>query len=335
MKKFHTLISAAITGIFMAMLSGCRDTEPLPKHIPISADSLTELATDLPVGRYYDLHFVNDSVAYMVGQSGYLVKTINGCKNWEKLTVPTTNNLIDIDFFDELNGIVIGNDTNSGIILSTKDGGNTWTTVKEGKDFRARQISIPDNQTAYILNDSRHLFKTEDGGLTWQNASLPEGVSVTAIKFKNKSEGVITAGNGEYYITYNGAFYWEKHTVPVSDSFREIFFVDEGIVFYGQGKTVHINKDGKTRVASPPQIVSKIYFINSDQSILVGQHYPSGGFFSSGLIALTNNFWNTWSTQSYGGSVAYMYTTLAKKNQHEIIIVGTGFQRSTLFSLRI
>ncbi|WP_221392516.1 hypothetical protein [Dyadobacter sp. NIV53] len=120
---------------------------------------------------------------------------------------------------------------------------------------------------------------------------------------------------------------------PVSDTFTNIFFFDEKTILQGQNKIFRIEKNGKFDIATPPSMF-KMYFININQVIGVGQSYSGQGFFSMGAIYTTNDFWNTTQKKTFGGTVAFTFTTLDKKNDHEIMMIGTGIKRSAVFNIK-
>ena len=251
-----------------------------------------------------------------------------------QVLLPTTQGLSyrNIKFFSKLNGIVVGFSNSEGAVLSTKDGRNTWNIVQEGY-IRPSVIKLPDSNTRYILTDSKILNKTDDAGFRWTNINLPESAHAATVKFKSADEGILGCSRGEYYVTQNGGYSWKMYQTPVSDTFTNIFFLDEETILHGQNKLFKIDKNGKFDIATPPSMF-KMYFINTTQAIGVGQSWPEQGFFSEGAIYTTNDFWNTSQKKIWGGSVALTFTALDKKNDHEIIIIGTGFQESAVFSLK-
>lgn len=65
-----------------------------------------------------------NSIAF--GAQGFIVKTSDGGNSWHAANPPVLRDILDMDFADSLNGILIGVGSDS-VIFTTSDGGNAWT----------------------------------------------------------------------------------------------------------------------------------------------------------------------------------------------------------------
>src|ERR1035437_445759 len=121
------------------------------------------------------LAVVNEKVAWASGTGGTVIRTVDGGRNWQVITVPDAEKLDfrDIEAFDQFTAFIlsIGNGDNSRI-YKTIDGGNTWQlqfTNTDPKRFfdaiacwdRRRCIAMSDPVDGFFL-----LFETSDGN-TW------------------------------------------------------------------------------------------------------------------------------------------------------------------------
>lgn len=111
---------------------------------------------------------------------------------WYQVTVPTQEQLNDIQFVDELTGYIVGE---SGTFLRTLNGGNTWDqptiqgipTPQNQQNFI--QIDFIDALNGYlVIEDLQNIYFTSDGGLNWTevvnggtNQCFPACVSATAV----------------------------------------------------------------------------------------------------------------------------------------------------------
>jgi len=68
--------------------------------------------------------FIDSSNGWCVGDSGTVLKTINGGTTWTGISIDATLNIFSISMVDVLNGWIC---TTSGRIYYTDDGGATWT----------------------------------------------------------------------------------------------------------------------------------------------------------------------------------------------------------------
>ena len=73
-------------------------------------------------GELYSVSAPSSSVIYVCGSSGLVFKTIDGGVNWALHTVPTSQSLNSINFFNNTKGFAVGD---SGTILFTSNGGLT------------------------------------------------------------------------------------------------------------------------------------------------------------------------------------------------------------------
>ena len=138
-------------------------------------------------------------------------------------------------FFDELNGITMGDPTHDCLsILITRDGGNSWSKInceglpkiEEGEAaFAASNTNIAIvGENAWIATGGikSRVFHTPDMGLSWNVYETPiiQGKSTTgiySIDFYDENNGIICGGDytdkfGNYAnkaITFNGGKTWE------------------------------------------------------------------------------------------------------------------------------
>ena len=98
--------------------------------------------------------FVSDSVGYVVGDDGLLLKSTDAGQNWaiidtlnEGLKATSPPDLYDIQFIDSTTGFICGG---KGVLYQTSDAGDTW-----------ERVSIPDELSGVDLNKMTWLSKTE------------------------------------------------------------------------------------------------------------------------------------------------------------------------------
>jgi len=180
-------------------------------------------------------------------------------------------------FFDELNGIAIGDPTDDCLsVLITRDGGKSWGKMdcKNLPKISAGEAAFAASNTNIAIVDENawivtgglkaRVFHTPDMGLTWKVYDTPiiQGKSSTGIysvDFYNERHGIICGGDytdmqGNYAnkaITQNGGKTWEivsENTEPKYVSCvqyipntqgKEVIAVSDNGVFYSKssGKT--------------------------------------------------------------------------------------------------
>jgi photosystem II stability/assembly factor-like uncharacterized protein len=198
------------------------------------------------------LYFLNDSIGFAGG--GYydipndtiyscIVKTVNNGYTWENIYISQNSfyGTHDIYFKDELTGWAVGEKSslNSYLVLSTEDGGETWTeqTLTDNSYGTPTQANC-----MFFINDSigwigtsgpgfrGSIYITKDGGANWKlQQDFEQGIY--DIQMLSLDTGWAVGGDFVYHTT-NGSFvtkviehHVEKESLriipnPVTNTFR-------------------------------------------------------------------------------------------------------------------
>ncbi len=112
--------------------------------------------------------------------------TANGGLTWTRQSLPVgTPPLTGLQFLNADIGWAVGTsfDWNTGAetgwVLTTTDGGKTWTRVPAAAGILATTINFSDALHGWIGGDNG-VFATSDGGATWQKVAGGDGVSAIA-----------------------------------------------------------------------------------------------------------------------------------------------------------
>lgn len=96
---------------------------------------------------------------------------INANAQWQQLNTDTLHYYFDTYFINKDTGFICGWDiyspANDGIILRTKDGGNTWDTTRTSIGFFLTEIQFVNDSTGYTGGQDGNLFMTTNTGDTW------------------------------------------------------------------------------------------------------------------------------------------------------------------------
>jgi len=140
---------------------------------------------------------------------------------WERVPAQTTQNLSSVCFVDSLYGWVVGD---SGTILHTTNGGNTWT----------QQDSPVENDIVYVffLNRSQGwasafnfteppfgtlLLQTIDGGSSWTATTYPdENIFITCILYFDSLTGWMGGKPHALVKTIDGGTSWTQAAIDTS-----------------------------------------------------------------------------------------------------------------------
>jgi hypothetical protein len=139
-----------------------------------------------------DIHFLNDSVGFVVGSNGAFLKTTDRGENWQYSVINASQNLNSVYAIDE-DTIFAGS---YSFIYKTTDGGQNWNiinstlSVNELKFFSSQvgyakasweeECPYPNQGSTYRYK----YFRTLDGGNNWTYFSLFEDHTVSSAEME-------------------------------------------------------------------------------------------------------------------------------------------------------
>ena len=167
----------------------------------------------LPAEWWSGVYFINENIGYVFSYfSGKIIKTTDGGTTWAiSFNSTTTYYYFHSLWFTDINhGFAVGKD---GVIMSTSNGGSSWTPKVSGTTVELYDITFTNSQHGFIVGDNNTLLTTTDGGLTW-NTSSPYNQPLTLhnIAFVNENVGYI---GGMFYLvlkTTDGGITWTKQS---------------------------------------------------------------------------------------------------------------------------
>lgn len=171
------------------------------------------------------------------GSPGYILKTYDGGKTWKKVFEDKRKEffLDAMDFWDEDNGMVIGDPIDERFILyKTIDGGNTWHAVDtsmrpwavpgeslfaaSGTCFRC----MPKNSIAFVTGGSSAIFHWLQLDKKYQRFELK------SMKQGNQSSGAFSFDYTKKYIIVVGGDY-ASDTAKVKQGFYSYTYDEDGL----------------------------------------------------------------------------------------------------------
>lgn len=110
---------------------------------------------------------------------------------FQEYKLPTDNNLIEVEFFNKYNGIIV---SDSAEIFYTSDGGRIWIKSKFNLKFEPKSLIFSNNGEAIIIGSNKTIIKSIDYGETWLTISYSD---TSKIIYNN----IVTRSPYEIYIT--------------------------------------------------------------------------------------------------------------------------------------
>lgn len=114
---------------------------------------------------------VNASLVIVVGDSGTILRTVDGGSNWTSKTSGTLQNLNSVWFLDAATGFAVGD---SGKVLSTSDSGNTWSSETSPTTANLNSVNFFGGN-GYVVGAGGTLFTISGSHLVEMRAYGPLG----------------------------------------------------------------------------------------------------------------------------------------------------------------
>jgi hypothetical protein len=128
---------------------------------------------------------VDNSIAWICGYSGVVLRTTNGGTNWANVSgnpIPPTLNMHSIFAIDANTALVAGSGTSS-FLFRTTNGGANWTQVFTEAGGFINSVQMGNIFAGFMTGDPVggrwSLWGTTDGGITWDSSSfyLPQNAA--------------------------------------------------------------------------------------------------------------------------------------------------------------
>ncbi|MCD4706704.1 MAG: hypothetical protein K8S62_03100 [Candidatus Sabulitectum sp.] len=157
----------------------------------------------------------------------------------------------DIDMFDAdiSRGYAVGFETlanANGIILSTSNGGTSWSLnhTERGKIIRGIQADCDGNGTSYAVGNDGLVLKKLSAG-TWASTTAPCTDLLNDVHFINQDVGWVVGWGGAIFKTTNGGNTWTDQST-IGNTWNAVFFKDSntGWVVGTQGKVLTTTDSG-------------------------------------------------------------------------------------------
>jgi photosystem II stability/assembly factor-like uncharacterized protein len=210
---------------------------------------------DATQGNLWNVSFTADSRhGWAVGEDGVIVGTHDGGLTWgaEPSPLGADANHTDVAAVSGQRAFAVGTDwldpDDAGYVLSTTDGGATWTRRYRYPDSLVECVDFIDGQNGWIGGTSSLLLKTTDAGVHWDRVTISGSSPMFRdLDFVSTTRGWASDG---YAIrrTTDGGVHWTSQTVPVNGTLH-ISFVDASngwAIHHANGAIMHTSDGGAT-----------------------------------------------------------------------------------------
>lgn len=175
--------------------------------------------------RLHSIAFCGDKSGWAVGEH-LILHTIDAGQTWQaqQSNVDGNDRLFTVACVSPERAWVVGT---GGLMLRTKDGGNTWTHQEIGtKDTLMRVRFFGDS--GWIVGGAYGksiIFRTTDGGETWQPQQLPVNKALWFDIFFRGNHGWIAGEAGTLLHSADSGQTWVQEKVPTTETLTSLFFL--------------------------------------------------------------------------------------------------------------
>ncbi len=166
------------------------------------------------------VYALNPMQAFVVGAFGTLLSTTDGGRNWRKHDLKWDTlierivkeagyvepNLNAVYFTSPEIGWVVGE---FGLVLKTKDGGQTWSSQRYGSDLpQLYAVKFLDPVRGWTLGQAGNLIATSDGGQHWVSIELKTNRDLYDVALDG--ERAVIVGDGVIFVSHDAGSSWKS-----------------------------------------------------------------------------------------------------------------------------
>jgi photosystem II stability/assembly factor-like uncharacterized protein len=247
-----------------------------------------------------DLAILENNHIWAVGYDGKdpnkMYYSTDGGRIWSLKSVDSKGMILKaLYFLDNQHGWAVGN---SGIVLSTTDGGMSWQGLPEPTDYPLTKVHFANAQIGYVVSRTEwggEVLRTTDGGNTWNKVySDLEGGYIFDIAALDTKIAAITINDSSVLTTIDGGSNWRKIDRKFEGASSVFYTIGSKLWIAGRNGGLYMSEDLGETWSIPSHISDavkridwlSIAFDGEKKGIIVGRN---------GAIAVTNDAGKSWS----------------------------------------
>ena len=186
--------------------------------LPAAADEQSKQAKLASHSLLLDITRANARLV-TIGERGHVLISDDNGQSWKQILVPTRSQLTAVYFLDDRHGWAVGHDA---VILSTNDGGETWSLQHYDKQYDDPLLDVwfKDQNNGFAIGAYGLFLSTNDGGTSWDRRQISDDdFHLNGIASLNHDVLVIAAEQGHLYRSDDGGYSWSELPSPYAGSF--------------------------------------------------------------------------------------------------------------------
>lgn len=178
---------------------------------------------------FYSIRFSSKKNGWVIGAlsrqdevvDSFLLFTNDEGASWLRKIAPVREELIHLDFVDDVRGWVVGA---AGTILYTEDAGETWTVQRSGVSGTIYHVDFRNSLLGWAVGERGTLLRTTDGGSTWTKITVPVRNTLLSVQFVDDANGWIVGRGGVVLRSNDGGLTWIHQDSKTEQNLYALFF---------------------------------------------------------------------------------------------------------------
>ncbi len=192
-----------------------------------------------------------DGIVVVGAEGGVLHVSEDLGSSWREIHIPDfSQNLRDVAVIDRDHWVSVGSTlSNNGVVVVTRDGGETWNFIDPGVPVAFRSVGFIDSLHGWASGTPGTVISTTDGGDTWSvdQSPLLYGASLNVIRFGSIENGLVAGEFGRLFITHDGGKTWVGQPQSSSSIFNDAAWLDDTtVVLVGKRQQMRSTDAGRT-----------------------------------------------------------------------------------------
>ena len=213
------------------------------------------------------------------------------------------------------NGDILVN-TFKGLVLKSRDKGNTWTSIDVGAMARLKQLSVVKGGHVWACDSKSTIYHSQDDGDTWAT-TYTHKERILKLQFISEKVGFLVDLKSKMYKTTDGGKNWSPHMEDATLITSQMFIRSENEYWFNNNLAIYITPDaGSNWVNSSPQknfdVFSRYIHFHGNEVWVIGSNNVIMRTLDNGLTWTLMNGLNPYDLNS------------AIADQDEIIAVGNN-----------
>ena len=255
---------------------------------------------------FRSIYFLDRDRGWVAGSRGTLLTSRDGGNTWTLQPKPTEDNIHDIFFSDENNGLLLceRDPYSAGVrspsyLMRTADGGATWERI-EFKDNKERLVRLVfrKDRFGFAIGEAGVIWQLGDDPKTWKKLESSTKYLLLAGRFKDDRNAMLVGGGGVLLSTSTAGADWDAaySQTKLDGKLSSVFFVDEKLGWIvGATGTIYITKNGGRSWKKQPTPTASnlldVFFIDGRRGVAVGD---------DGTALTTSDAGETWRRDDTG-----------------------------------